>query len=299
MTCIVLSAVVGWELDLIGPDLVKLAGVKYGERRDNEGYTSKWLFELSDWFTKCDFKGVGLLLGYSGEWESDGKHLVGFEIYFDYLESWLWDISGDMQQFIQYCSSKGLELPSPELFEFCEDYGFGPAEDMFERKLTPEEKENERIAKVNKGIERLKDKNDDERHWVIHQSPFDNNPEIYSLCKELLREPDERFWHQLGNGTDYGLGLSFLGELLPEMIFGLKSESVSIRQCSKLYLSEYISDKYNHEAYRYVNAELKKFEVDALKEILQLEIPSQKMIYRVYYEEQLDSINKLISEIID
>ena len=118
MTCIVLSAVVGWELDLIGPDLVKLAGVKYGERRDNEGYTSKWLFELSDWFTKCDFKGVGLLLGYSGEWESDGKHLVGFEIYFDYLESWLWDISGDMQQFIQYCSSKGLELPSPELFEF-------------------------------------------------------------------------------------------------------------------------------------------------------------------------------------
>ncbi len=302
-----MHAIVGWELELIAPKLCEIIGMKYGERTDEEGYTSEWLLELDKWLAESGLQSLGIWTDGDTMFGTLGSYFIGYYVSEDHMDDWVSNISIQMNKFKEICTLNKMELEEPKMHHR-DDAGFGYACDWeFKVRLTPkqleEQEEKNRIesaAKLNRGIEKLQDKTDDERHWVIHQLPFQENPEIYSLSKELLREPDEGFWLQLANGITFGLGMDFIGKLLPEMIYGLKSKSETVRQCSKLYLSEYITPlPNNNEDYIYVKAGLENFEINALKDILKLDFPSQNNIYASYYEDALETINKLISKIID
>ena len=300
-----MHAIVGWELEVIAPKLCQLINMKYGERTDEEGYTSEWLLELDKWLVNSDLEALGIWTDGDIMFGGDAALFIGYYIENESFD-WITDISIKINKFKQICSQNKIELEQPDMHHR-DDTGFAYACDHdFKKRLTPEELEKleeknkaERVEKVKRAIESLQDKSNNERFWIVHQFPFREFPEIYSLCKELLREPDEEFWNQLQESMSLGLGVDYIGEILPEMIFGLKSESEIVRRCSKMYLSEYLSWTRNTEPAIYVESQLKELEKNALHEILQLGLPSSINDYKKYYKRQLEEMNTLISQIID
>ena len=300
-----MHAIVGWDLDLIAPQICEFIGAENEGRTDEEGYTSEWLLKLDKWLEKHGLQSLGIWSDGDGMFGGEPSFFIGYYITDENIWDWVENISEPMLQLKMVFEVSNLDI-EPKLHHR-DDSGFAYARDYdFNLRLTPEQLEkqkelirNSHAEKLKRGIEKLQDKTNEERYSIIYQLPFEQNPEIYSLCKELLREPDEGFWLQLGEHGAY-LGMDFIGYLLPEMIHGLKSDSEIVRQCSKVYLSEYLDSlPSDNEDLIFVLQELKNFEVDLLKELLGINLPPVSKYRSEYYELRIEMINEWISKIIE
>ena len=119
-----MHAIVGWELELIAPKLCELIGTKYGERTDEEGFTSDWLVKLDKWLTESVSSSLGIWTDGDRMFGADASYFIGYYVTDENMSQWVADISIQMNKFKEICSLNNIELEEPEMHHR-DDAGFG------------------------------------------------------------------------------------------------------------------------------------------------------------------------------
>ena len=154
-----MHAIVGWELEVIAPKLCQLINVKYGERADEEGYTSEWLLELDKWLVNSELEALGIWTDGDRMFGGDAALFIGYYIENESFD-WITDISSKMNKFKQICSQNNIELEHPDMHHR-DDTGFAYACDHeFKKRLNPEEaKELGKLEKMQEVLDKFEEKN--------------------------------------------------------------------------------------------------------------------------------------------
>ena len=124
------NAIVGWELELIAPQLCGFLGLEFGVRSDAEGYTSNWVTKIDEWLGEQDLQSLGIWSDCDTMFGDEPSFFIGFYIWDEDMSDmfgWISEISEPMNKLKKIFSDNDLEVLPPS-FHF-RDAGFAHASD--------------------------------------------------------------------------------------------------------------------------------------------------------------------------